>query len=417
MRLKNPRLLLVSQPDSYRLAPYLAAAGRLGLEVLVASRGAHSLVSEVHAGLHVDLDDPGAALEHILDAARQRPFAGVLGCDDSTVELAAHAAQQLDLPHNPPRAARESRRKDLARARLARAGCAVPAHRLIDLERPVLPQIEGLRWPCVLKPIHLSASRGVIRADDEAGFVAACERIRGIIAGSGEDFETRHLLVEDYIDGVEVAWEGYLRRGKLHTLALFDKPDPLQGPFFEETIYVTPSLLAPETQQKIRQRVAQACRALGLDTGPVHAELRIDGHDAWILEVATRTIGGDCARVLDDAGFNLEELAISLAIDTPHRASPPQGARGVMMIPVRRGGILRRVEGILAARRVPLVERVDILVREGQELVPLPEGNRYPGYIFARGESPQEVTRALRTACARLDFVVAPLLRMEKIGH
>jgi len=387
----------------------------MGLEVLVASHGEYSLISELHDGLHIDLDDFDSALANILREARKAPFTGILGSDDSTVELAASAAEQLGLPHNPPQAARLSRRKDLARAQLAVAGCPVPVHYLIDLDRSLQKQMAGLPWPCVIKPLHLSASRGVIRADKPAEFIAACERIKSIISDSDDDFERTHLLVEDYIDGVEVAYEGYLHNGELTTLALFDKPDPLQGPYFEETIYVTPSQLDETTQAGIKRRVAQACAAYGLSTGPVHAELRINKQDAWLLEVASRTIGGDCARTLDQGtDFNLEELTISLATGKPVNTQPPEEARGVMMIPIKHAGILRRVEGISAARKVAHIEKVDIIIRDGNELIPLPEGNQYPGYIFARGNSSSEVIDALREAHAHLNFVVAPVFRIER---
>jgi len=380
---------------------------------MIASRGEFSLISEVHDGLNVDLDNAETSLASILEEADRAPFAGILGSDDSTVELAAMAAQALGLPHNPPQAARLSRRKDLARAHLALAGCPVPIHCLIDLGKALEPQMAGLPWPCVIKPLNMSASRGVIRADNEAGFIAACQRIKTIIADLKDDFEATHALVENYIDGIEVAYEGYLQNGELSTLALFDKPDPLQGPYFEETIYVTPSQLDDRTQARIKQRVAQACSAYGLTTGPVHAEVRVDHRDAWILEVAARTIGGDCARTLDNNNdFNLEELVISLAMGKPVHSKPPEEARGVMMIPIREGGILRRVEGITAARKVTGIEKVDIIIREGNELVPLPEGNQYPGYIFARGDSADEVVHALREACSRLDFVVAPVFKI-----
>lgn len=380
---------------------------------MIASRGEFSLISEVHDGLNVDLNNTETSLASILQEADRAPFAGILGSDDSTVELAAMAAQTLGLPHNPPQAARLSRRKDLARAHLTLAGCPVPIHCLVSLRKALQPQMTGLPWPCVIKPLNMSASRGVIRADNKAEFIAACQRIKNIVADSRDDFEATHVLVEDYIDGIEVAYEGYLYNGELTTLALFDKPDPLQGPYFEETIYVTPSQLDDATQAMIKQRVAQACAAYGLSTGPVHAELRVDEHDAWILEVAARTIGGDCARILDSGNdFNLEELVISLATGKPVHTRPPDDARGVMMIPIREGGILRRVEGINAARKVAGIEKVDIIIREGNELIPLPEGNQYPGYIFARGDSPDEVVCALREACSRLNFIVAPVIKM-----
>ena len=385
----------------------------MGVDTLIASRGKHSLTTELARGLHIDPDEPEQALADILEQARQTPFDGILGSDDATVELAAMAARELGLPHNPPPAARLSRRKDLARAQLSLAGCPVPIHSLVDLERPLEAQTRGLPWPCVLKPLNLSASRGVIRADNPEQFAAACSRIRAIIADQRDPFVRRHLLVEDYIDGIEVAYEGFLHQGRLTTLALFDKPDPLTGPFFEETIYVTPSRLDAATRTRIERNVARACAAYGLVTGPVHAELRIDRRDAWILEVASRTIGGDCARILDQGSdFNLEELVVSLAIGQPLDMRPTVRPRGVMMLPVRQSGILRRVEGILEAQRVKHIDRLDILVREGHELVPAPEGNQYPGYLFASADTVEEVVTALREAESRLKFVTAPLLRL-----
>ncbi len=403
-------LLLISQPSSYRIAPYLQAAKRLGLEVLIASRGEHSLITEVHQGLHIDLDNLDASFERIIKRSQKTHFAGVLGSDDSTVELAARVAEYLHLPHNPPQAARLTRRKDLARMHLALAGCAVPINCLLDLDKPIQSQMAGLPWPCVLKPLNLSASKGVIRANNEAEFIAACERIRPLIlAGSEDEFEQQHILIEDYIDGMEVAFEGYLHQGQLHQLAIFDKPDPLTGPYFEESIYVTPSALSGNDQQRIFDSVQQACKAYGLVTGPVHAELRINDENAWILEVASRTIGGDCGRILDAGqNFNIEELAISLAINQPIDVASPQDARGVMMIPIKQGGLLRRVEGISNAENIPCIDKVDILAQRGHELVPLPEGNQYPGYIFASGQTQQQVVLALKAAFECLDFVVAP---------
>ncbi len=386
----------------------------MGLDVLVASRGEYSLISEVHDGLHIELDDQQAALDTILKAAEARPFAGVLGSDDSTVELAAKVAHRLNLPHNPPDAARLTQRKDLARCHLSLNNCAVPIHSLINLHEPVNQQITGIAWPCVIKPLNLSASRGVIRVNNTEECISACQRIKNIISESADEFERCHVLIEEYIDGVEVAFEGYLHNGQLFTLVIFDKPDPLTGPFFEETIYVTPSQLDFKVQQKIKQRVAEACRAYGLVTGPIHAELRVNQQDAWILEVASRTIGGDCARSLDAGNdFNLEQLVISLAINKPVNVMPPENARGVMMIPIKQAGILRRVEGLPAARKVANIEKVDIIIREGNELIPLPEGNQYPGYIFAQADTPEEVVYALRESYDKLTFVVAPVIKLQ----
>lgn len=390
----------------------------MGLEVLIASRGEHSLITEVHAGLHIDLDDIPSAIQTIQEEHNKKPFSGILGSDDSTVEIAAHVASKLNLPHNPPDAARLSHRKDLARAHLALANCPVPIHCLIDLNKPLVKQMAGIPWPCVVKPLSMSASRGVIRANNQQEFIDACERIKNIISEYSDkadnSYEKTHVLVEDYIDGIEVAFEGYLHNGELTALALFDKPDPLVGPYFEETIYVTPSQLIPEQQKKITQRVAQACKAYGLTTGPIHAEVRINKCDAWILEVASRTIGGDCARTLDNGnGFSLEELTIALAMGKIIKPETLQESRGVMMMPIKKSGLLRRVEGLSAARNVPNIEKVDIIISEGHELIPLPEGNQYPGYIFAKAETPVKVIKALRDAYSHLNFVTAPVFKIK----
>ena len=387
----------------------------MGLEVMVASRGKFSLVSEVYQGMHIDLDDPEAALARLHKASETIPFGGILGCDDSTVELAAEVARTLGLPHNPPDAARISARKDLARSSLAEAGCSVPAHRLINLKQPLQEQAAGINLPCVLKPLHLSASRGVIRVDNAEQFIDACIRIKAITAESAEPFLQSHLLAEDYIDGIEIAYEGFLKDGELTTLAIFDKPDPLTGPFFEETIYVTPTRLDHRTQEEISNSVIRACQAYGLVTGAVHAELRVNKQAAWILEVASRTIGGECARVLDNgSGYSLEQLSIALAMGQPVTVELPEQVRGVMMIPTRKGGILRRVEGIGKAQEIPGIERIDIAIREGNELIPLPEGNQYLGYIFARGESYAQVVDALHSAHDQLKFVVAPVFKLAQ---
>jgi len=390
----------------------------MGLDVLIASNGKHSLVSEVQSGLHIDLDNINDSLTKILQENKKNPFAGVLGSDDSTVVLAAKVAQQLKLPHNPPDAARFTQRKDLARNHLLQAGCAIPQHRLIDFDKPLEPQIDNMRWPCVIKPLNMSASRGVIRANNREEFIDACQRIKLIIAESNEPFIKSHVLAEEYIDGFEVAYEGYLHAGNLTTLVIFDKPEPLQGPYFEETIYVTPSQLDSRIQKTIKQNIAQACKAYGLTTGPIHAELRIDKKDAWLLEIACRTIGGDCARTLDDGNaFNLEALTIALSTGQPLIPKPPTDARGVMMIPIKKAGLLRRVEGISAARKITNIEKVDIIIQQGNELIPLPEGSQYLGYIFARAEKPTEATHALKEAYKQLKFIVAPVIKLNKNPH
>lgn len=418
----RPRLLLVAPHSSYRISPYLSAAQSLGVDVLVASTSEHSLVSAVAEGLRIDLDQPDQAIETILKTAQQRAFTGVVATDDSVVSLAARVAEQLGLAHNPPEAVQLTHRKDLARARLAEHGVPVPAFHRIDLDAELAEQIATLHYPCVIKPLSLSGSRGVIRVDNAEQAMTAVQRIAAIVRELGGEEERRYLLVEDYLPGIEVAVEAMLHNGNLQVLAIFDKPDPLEGPYFEETYYITPSRLAEAQQALIAQHVSEACAAYGLTTGPVHAELRLhiqqQNHnqkdEAWILEVAARTIGGQCAQLLKQGtGHGLEELVIAQAIGKPLSGQNTTSAAGVLMIPIPKAGILRRVEGLGAARRVEHVLDVEIYVREGYELVPLPEGAAYLGFIFAQAATPAEVEAALREAHAQLNFVTAPVWKLQ----
>jgi biotin carboxylase len=409
------RVLVIAPHGSYRSAPFIAAAHKLGADIVIASEGQHSLASLHAQGLSISLQDTGAALRLILDEHRRRPFAALTGTDDATTELAALVAQELGLAHNSPEAVRIARRKDFARARLSQAGVPVPGHMTLDLTRPLGPQIERVRFPCVLKPVALAASRGVIRADGPEDFLRACARIQHILARaeSLSEEERQFILVEDFVPGFEVAVEAMLTAGEIELLAIFDKPDPLDGPFFEETYYITPSRLSPETQEAIRLCVRDACAAYGLCHGPVHAECRVSNRGVFIIEVAARTIGGLCARLLRfGTGHGLEELVLAHAMGRPLTPQHGEGAAGVLMIPVPRAGILRRVEGVSAARAVPYVEDVSIEVREGYELVPWPEGASYLGFIFARAPTPAAAEAALREAHACLDIVAAPLWKI-----
>jgi biotin carboxylase len=411
----TPRLLLLAPHNSYRIAPYLQAAKELGVEVVIASAGKHSLVSAISEGLHIDFNEPAAAVALLRTAHLSAPFSVVIGTDDHSSELASQVARVLGLPHNPPGAVAIARRKDKARACLQAAGVNVPAHFRIDLQQSLAGQVSKLHYPCVLKPLAMSASRGVIRVDNENDFYQAAARIETLLRDSSNEEERRYLLVEKYIDGIEVAYEGMLDKGELQQLALFDKPDALQGPYFEETYYITPSRHNESLQEAVHETVAASCRAYGLQQGPVHAELRVDtGGRVWVMEVAARTIGGECARLVELAtGQRLETLVIAQALSLPIPRKPFSGGAGVLMIPIPKAGILRRVEGTLAAQTVKGIEELVISVREGHELVPVPDGASYLGFIYAVTEDAAQAEQALREAQAKLKIVTAPLFRLQ----
>jgi biotin carboxylase len=409
------RLVLVADQQSYNLEPFERAAAALGAEVVVATdrcgvlakRWAGALGDRVVA---LSLRRPAEAVRRIVELAEHRPVAAVLSLSDKTAEVAAQAAAALGLPHNPPSAARAARSKIALREALARGSVAQPAFRVLDAgDRPERAARE-VCYPCVLKPALLSGSRGVIRADDPDAFCAAFRRVAATLSAeaplSGDDPHAQQILVEEYVPGVEVALECLLEAGELRPLAIFDKPDPLVGPFFEETLYVTPSRLPEAAQARIVDLARQAARALGLMDGPVHAELRLEGDRAWVIEMAARTIGGLCSRTLRfGTGMGLEELVVRHALGLPASAiKREERAAGAMMLPIPRAGILHEVHGIDEARALPLVEEVEISIRPGEEVVPLPEGHRYLGFVFARGPSPDAVEEALRAAHAVLSF-------------
>jgi len=399
-----PRLLLLLPTTTYRTAAFVDAARRIGADLTVASEQPSTLEAANPAGLlTLDFKNPERAADQARDFARSHAIDAVVGVDDDTAVIASVVAARLRLRGNPVEASQAARNKHKQRELLAKHHVPAPQFALHSLARDPQELARSITYPCVLKPLHLSASRGVMRADNPVGFVAAHARLVAILNGCDTDF-----LVEDFVPGYEVALEGLLVNRRLHVLALFDKPDPLDGPFFEETIYVTPSRVPAPLQKAIVECAERATRALGLVEGPVHAELRYNERGPWLIELAARPIGGRCSAVLRFGnGVSLEEVILRHALGMPIPSLVRENvAAGVMMIPIPGAGVLREVRGIAEAKAVPLVEDVQITAHPGERLVPFPEGSRYPGFIFARGETPSAVEAALRESHRRLTFML-----------
>jgi len=389
------------------------AARQIGVELTVASEQPSTLAAANPAGLlTLDFEQPERAADAVRVFAQQYPINGVVGVDDRTALVAAAIATKLKLNGNPVHAAIAASDKYLQRQLLAKATVPIPRFVLRELDEDPATIAKSIAYPCVLKPVRLSASRGVIRADNPQSFASAHARLRAILA----DPETaaacgdraRQYLIEEFIPGYEVAVEGLVVNRRLHVLAIFDKPDPLDGPFFEETIYVTPSQVPTGLQKAITDCADRAVRALGITEGAIHAELRYNERGPWLIELAARPIGGRCSAVLRfGTGVTLEEIIVRHALGMPIPSlQRERQAAGVMMIPIPRAGTLQEVRGVAQAKAVPLVEDVQITAHPGERLVPFPEGSRYPGFIFARGETPAMVEAALRDAHRRLEFVL-----------
>jgi biotin carboxylase len=410
-------VVLIAPSGSYRIAAYSRAALALGRPILVVSNSVHSLVAEVASGITVDFSQPEQAYSDIVAALDGMDVACLLATDDSCVALCSRVAAYLGLPQNSAAAALLTQRKDLARDALAQAGCNTPSCQLIEIAKTDSSTLT-LAYPVVLKPLALSASRGVIRANNDAEFMCAMQRIDAILATTGQQGHVRdYLLVESYIDGFEYAVEGFIIDGQFHLLTLFDKPEPLTGPYFEETFYLTPSRLEEPQKLALITEVERCCVAYGLSHGPVHAEARLTEAGPVLLELAARTIGGQCGQLIEfSLKQKLEELVINgMCGILPVTPSAAESA-GVLMIPITESGILKRVEGLTEALQTEYVRDIEIHINPGYELVPLPEGSSYLGFIFAQAPTYEQTYSALQGAYSKLRFVTQPRWELENLA-
>ncbi len=409
-----PRVLLLLPTTTYRTKAYIDAALKLGVDVVAASEISSSLQNQNSENLlTLSFFEPEKAAKEAADFDRQYPVDAVIPVDEDTAVISGFVADALGLKQNGARAVEIAKNKYLMRETLQQANVRVPKFwhfTLNDDPREIAAQVE---YPCVVKPVFLSTSRGVMRVDNEEALVGAIHRLENIlqlphIAKRGGAAK-RDILVESFVPGVEVAVEGLLTDGGLRVLAIFDKPDPLDGPFFEETIYVTPSRLAEDVQKEIIETTQAATRAMGLQKGAIHAELRVNEEGAWVIEVAARAIGGLCSRTLrfGEEQISLEELILRHALgEDVSQIEREREAAAVMMIPIPRAGLLREIFGVEAAKQVAYIEDVMITAHLTQELLPPPEGASYLGFIFSRAATPEDAEGALREAHAKLEFVI-----------
>ncbi|PYV10499.1 MAG: carboxylate--amine ligase [Acidobacteria bacterium] len=424
--IRDRRLLVLCTTTGYQTRAFVEAAKKIGLSVIFGTDRCRILEDPWRDGaLPLRFENPEESARRIVDYARSSPVDAIVALGDRPTPTAARACRALKLHYHPPEAADACRDKSLFRERLSAARVNAPSFLRFHIDadpRELLPLVsERVGFPCVLKPLALSASRGVIRADDADQFIGAFGRIEQLLRSPEvrvmREDTSDFIQAEAYVEGDEVAVEGLMERGELRVLAIFDKPEPLVGPFFEETIYVTPSRLKPEIQSQVVETLGRAARALGLHHGPLHAEVRINSDGVWVLEVAARPIGGLCSRALRfslagvSGDLSLEELLIRLALgEDVRKARREEPASGVMMIPIPAAGAFQGVEGVEEARRIPGVEEIHITVKPNEKLVPLPEGASYLGFIFARGPSPGFVEEALRAAHRKMKFTVGPEL-------
>jgi len=421
----SKRLLLFTAKLGYQTRSFEHAAHKLGVQLVYVTDRCHQLEDPWgDQAIAVRFETPEVAAYTAMEALRGQDVSGILALGDRPAAAAAYAARGLGIRYNHPAAVEACRSKLRMKEVFRDAGLSVPWFRNLPIDPPPEPVLLGISYPCVLKPLSLSASQGVVRANNREEFLEAAARVRRLLK-SPEILATREanldqILVEGYVPGREVAVEGLLANGALSILVIFDKPDPLEGPYFEETIYVTPSRLPEFVQGAVEKCARDAARALGLSHGPIHAEFRINEDGVWPLEVAPRPIGGLCARALrfsfDGASepIGLEELLFRHALELPGWNSPRERiASGVMMIPVPKSGILETVSGEEAARSIPGITELSITARLHDPIAAWPEGSSYLGFLFARRSTPEKVEQALREAHEKLSFKITPALPVE----
>ncbi len=396
---------LIAPAHSYRASVYLRAATQHNISVVLISDGSPGIVPAFIDGIRVEFGDLADSERTICNLLDTYGVQAVIAPDEKYVAFAARLSERIGLPHNSVEAMKTVADKYLARASLKRAEVfAVPAFHLVDLQSAL--QLSDIGYPCVAKPLNMSASRGVIRANSNAELIDALQVIEQIVRHEFEDTDSIKVLIEDYIGGTEHALEGYLSDGHLEVICLFDKPDPLHGPYFEETYYITPSRLDQSIQEKIRTTVQSGCMTHGLTMGPIHAEVRLHQGQIWILEIAGRSIGGDCGHLFELAArSSIEEYVLCRSVGKPIDDLDIKRAAGVLMIPVTEDGILRRVEGVTAAQSIENILEVRMDVRSGEKLNRWPQGGKYPGYIYALADGPEQVEASLRASYSQLNFI------------
>lgn len=418
---RKKRLLILASKLGYQTRGFAEAAERLGVAVKFGTDRCHQLDDPWgDEALALHFERPRQAAELIARHFHGETPDAIVALGDRATPAAAYSAKEFGIEGNPPEAVETCRNKLHQRRTLAAAGVAVPEFFAFAASQDLSRVLRRVKFPCVVKPLVLSASQGVIRANNAEEFEKAVERIRLLITSPEiqvlREPSLDQLLVEKYIPGKEVTVEGLLTKGRLRVLAIFDKPDPLQGPFFEETIYVTPSRLSEKEQKAVEDCAARAVRALGLVTGSIHAEFRVNDEGPWVLEIAPRPIGGLCSRALrfGPEKISLEELLLRHALGMEGSELPrEEAASGVTMIPVPRSGIFDGIQGIEEAEKVPGIDEIRITARLHDYVAAWPEGSSYLGFIFAHGETSAEGEAALRAAHAKLDFKFSPRLPVE----
>ena len=421
----RPRVLLFAAKLGYQTRSFHSAAEKLGVDLIFVTDRCHQLDDPWNDGaLPVHFENPEESAYTVMQSQRGLPVNGILALGDRPGLTAAYVARGMGMLHHHPASVEACRSKLRSREIFRQAGLPVPWFRALPLTPLPEPSLLGISYPCVLKPISLSASQGVMRANNREEFLAGAARVKLILQSpeirASRELNLDQLLVEGFLPGREVAVEALMTEGVVRVLAIFDKPDPLDGPYFEETIYITPSRLSAVEQQSIEKSLAQAVAAIGLSHGPVHAEFRINDDGVWPIEVAPRPIGGLCARALRFAigdelePIGLEELLLRHALQMPGSDAPREAAvSGVFMIPVPASGIFEKVAGESDACTTPGITSLEITARLHDYIAAWPEGSSYLGFLFARGDSPQAVETALRSAHAKLHFTIRPRLPVE----
>ncbi len=382
------KLLLVIPENSYKSNDFVVAAEKLGIDFLIItdSEQVSSKFSDTVIINKFDAELNKNNLKKLKDVTH------VLPVDHSALKFSGYLVDLLEVKGNKLESINLSMNKYESRKIF---------NSLLDIKvnNEIIKNIDDVNTfinkngTSVLKPIYGTASKSVLKINN-------VEKNKEQIEKLMQDCFDQDLVIEEYIDGKEYALEGTIINSELKKIVIFDKPVEYKHPYFEESIYITPSELSSEAEKRVVSIVDKACKKIGLEDGPVHVEFKINENQIFIIEINPRMIGGLCSRCLSFGLFkvSLEEIILHAFMNNELKnIELLNNYVGVLMIPTPKSGKFISINKE-ELENIPNISNVEITVPEGSDLLEPPYGDKYLGFAFSQGIDKKTVNESLLTA-------------------
>ena len=382
------KLLLVIPENSYKSNDFVVAAEKLGIDFLIItdSEQVSSKFSDTVIINKFDAELNKNNLKKLKDVTH------VLPVDHSALKFSGYLVDLLEVKGNKLESINLSMNKYESRKIF---------NSLLDIKvnNEIIKNIDDVNTfinkngTSVLKPIYGTASKSVLKINN-------VEKNKEQIEKLMQDCFDQDLVIEEYIDGKEYALEGTIINSELKKIVIFDKPVEYKHPYFEESIYITPSELSSEAEKRVVSIVDKACKKIGLEDGPVHVEFKINENQIFIIEINPRMIGGLCSRCLSFGLFkvSLEEIILHAFMNNELKnIELLNNYVGVLMIPTPKSGKFISINKE-ELEKIPNISNVEITVPEGSDLLEPPYGDKYLGFAFSQGIDKKTVNESLLTA-------------------